>query len=152
MGIEGKVKGRIFLLEDVGVVQRTVYSALEMGGYSVDIHDGEIFMTYEMINKYDFSKGVQSKPSEAIFLNDYKAAILDIDVKGDSRGGITTLKAIRRDERTKDMPIIITTRIGERDLVEQIKKLGGVVKYYLKGQKDFSPIGILQTVDDILGF
>lgn len=137
--LEEKTKGRIFLLEDVGIIQKLVYSCLEGEGYVVDRHDGKEFVTSETAkDEADEKKSILIKPIEAIFAGNYVLAVMDIDIKGDSRGGINLLRAMRMYKKTKQMPVLMTTRFNDEKIVAEVAKYGppkyGKLGYLIKGR------------------
>jgi len=58
--------------------------------------------------------------------------MLDIILPGQS--GFEVLEKIRSDIQMKDIPIIITSNLGQEEDMERVKKLGGVVEYFVKAR------------------
>lgn len=58
--------------------------------------------------------------------------MLDLILPGQS--GFEILEKVRADIRMNKVPIIITSNLGQEEDVERAKKLGGVVKYFVKAR------------------
>ena len=63
-----------------------------------------------------------------------KPDLILLDVMMPKMNGVETLKALKEDERTKKIPVIILTNLGDRkDDVENAKKLGAL-DYLVKSE------------------
>lgn len=58
--------------------------------------------------------------------------MLDLILPGQS--GFEILEKVRSDIRMNKVPIVITSNLGQEEDMERAKKLGGVVKYFVKAK------------------
>jgi len=111
-------KGYIFLLEDDEDLQSIISQALEIHDYIVDVHDGEKIRKSQKSTEEIKEKMV--RPLDAVRKMRYDLAILDINVKGDSQGGLNLLKHLRRYD--KEIPIIMTSKYSyQGNVVDSIE-------------------------------
>ncbi|MDQ6899425.1 MAG: response regulator [Candidatus Dormibacteraeota bacterium] len=104
---------RVLLVEDDEAVAEMYKLKLELDGYLVQvISDGESAV-----------RSAQADPPDLIFL----------DVRLPKMDGFEVLQALRRDERTKHLPVVVLSNYGEEELVERGLKLGAL-EYLIKSQ------------------
>src|SRR5205807_10094715 len=86
---------------------------LELDGYLVEIAtDGEEAVTR-----------ATSDPPDIVFL----------DIRLPKLDGLGVLEALRRDERTRQVPVVILSNYSERELIDRGLKLGAL-EYLIKTQ------------------
>jgi DNA-binding response OmpR family regulator len=119
-------KGKILIIEDDASFRRVYHDMLETAGYNVLIADnGEM--------GWDLAKS--EKPS---------LIILDLVLPG--LHGFEVLKNIRGDSETKDIPVLITTALGEQADIKKGLELGAT-DYMVKGF--FTPREILAKIRSV---
>jgi DNA-binding response OmpR family regulator len=104
---------RVLFIEDDPAVAEMYKLKLELDGYTVTVaKDGE--------------EGLQmasATPPDIIFL----------DTRLPKMDGFAVLERLRSAERTKEIPVIILSNYGERELVDRGLKLGAL-EYLIKSQ------------------
>jgi DNA-binding response OmpR family regulator len=119
-------KGKILIVEDDASFRRVYHDMLETAGYQVLVADnGEM--------GWDLAKS--EKPS---------LIILDLVLPG--LHGFEVLKNIRGDSETKDIPVLITTALGEQADIKKGLELGAT-DYMVKGF--FTPREILGKIRSV---
>ncbi len=104
---------RVLLVEDDESVAEMYKLKLELDGYQVHvISDGESAV-----------RAAQADPPDMIFL----------DVRLPKMDGLEVLQALRQDDRTKHLPVVILSNYGEQELVDRGLKLGAL-EYLIKSQ------------------
>jgi CheY-like chemotaxis protein len=104
---------RVLFVEDDPSVAQMYKLKLELDGYQVEVAaDGETAL-----------KLATQKPPDIIFL----------DIRLPKLDGLAVLEALRADERTKHIPVVILSNYSERELVERGLKLGAL-EYLIKSQ------------------
>ena len=118
---------RVLFVEDDPTVAQMYRLKLELDGYSVDVaSDGE-----QAVSR------ATSDPPDIIFL----------DIRLPKLDGLGVLEALRRHERTRQIPVVILSNYSERELVERGLKLGAL-EYLVKSQT--SPAKVAGGVEDWL--
>ncbi|MEW6408273.1 MAG: response regulator [Patescibacteria group bacterium] len=79
--------------------------------------------------------------------DNFSAVILDLILPG-KIDGFEFLRRVKTDKKTKNIPVIIISNLGERENIERAKKLGA--KDYLV-KTEHSLEGILEKIKKILG-
>ncbi len=116
-------KGKVLIVEDDASFRRVYHDMLETAGYNVFVADnGE--------TGWELAKA--EKPN---------LIMLDLVLPG--LHGLEVLKYIRDDAETKDIPVIITTALGEQDDIRKGIELGAN-DYLVKGF--FTPREILAKI------
>lgn len=104
---------RVLFVEDDPAVAQMYKLKLELDGYQVEIApDGEIAL----------KMATESTPD-----------IIFLDIRLPKLDGLAVLEALRADERTKQVPVVILSNYSERELVERGLKLGAL-EYLIKSQ------------------
>ena len=104
---------KVLFIEDDPAVAEMYKLKLELDGYTVTV-------------ARDVEEGLQmagSSPPDIIFL----------DTRLPKMDGFAVLERLRSAERTKDIPVIILSNYGERELVDRGLKLGAL-EYLIKSQ------------------
>ena len=118
---------RVLFVEDDPTVAQMYRLKLELDGYAVDVAgDGE-----QAVNR------ATSDPPDIIFL----------DIRLPRLDGLGVLEALRRHERTRQIPVVILSNYSERELVERGLKLGAL-EYLVKSQT--TPAKVAGGVEDWL--
>jgi DNA-binding response OmpR family regulator len=104
---------KVLFIEDDPAVAEMYKLKLELDGYSVTVaRDGE-----------EGLRMASQSPPEIIFL----------DTRLPKMDGFAVLERLRSAERTKEIPVIILSNYGERELVDRGLKLGAL-EYLIKSQ------------------
>ncbi len=104
---------RVLFIEDDPTVAQMYKLKLELDGYHVTMaKDGE-----------EGLKSATDDPPDIIFL----------DIRLPKMDGFAVLEGLRGSERTKNIPVVILSNYGERELVERGLKLGAL-EYLIKSQ------------------
>jgi DNA-binding response OmpR family regulator len=104
---------RVLLVEDDPAVSQMYRLKLELDGYTVEVAaDGQ--------EALDMARG---RPPDIIFL----------DIRLPKIDGLGVLAALREDDRTRAVPVVILSNYSERDLVARGLELGALC-YLIKSQ------------------
>jgi CheY-like chemotaxis protein len=104
---------RVLFVEDDPAVAQMYKLKLELDGYSVQVAvDG--VQAVQMATEH---------PPDIIFL----------DIRLPKMDGLGVLEALRRDERTCNVPVVILSNYSERELVDRGLRLGAL-EYLIKSQ------------------
>lgn len=104
---------RVLFIEDDQAVADMYRLKLELDGYSVTVaSDGETGV-----------KLAREHPPDLVFL----------DIRLPKMDGLAVLEALRADNRTRYIPVIILSNHGEEELVERGLRLGAL-EYLIKSQ------------------
>jgi CheY-like chemotaxis protein len=104
---------RVLFVEDDPSVSQMYKLKLELDGYSVDLAgDGEQAVKRATVD-----------PPDIVFL----------DIRLPKLDGIGVLEALRADERTRHLPVVILSNYSERELIDRGLKLGAL-EYLIKSQ------------------
>jgi len=100
---------KILFVEDERALQKTFQDLLKQEGYDV-------------ISALDGEEGLKLLKSE-------KPDLVLLDIILPKRGGLDVLREIKKNEETKEIPVIVLTNLEELKQVEEALKLGA--KTYL---------------------
>jgi CheY-like chemotaxis protein len=104
---------RVLFVEDDPTVAQMYRLKLELDGYRVEVAaDGE-----KALDR------ARSEPPDIIFL----------DIRLPKLDGLSVLEQLRKDDRTRHVPVVILSNYSERELVEKGLKLGAL-EYLIKSQ------------------
>jgi two-component system response regulator RpaA len=104
---------RVLFVEDDPAVAHMYKLKLELDGYAVELaSDGVQAVEMAMGN-----------PPDIIFL----------DIRLPKMDGLGVLEALRNDERTREVPVVILSNYSERELVDRGLRLGAL-EYLIKSQ------------------
>jgi CheY-like chemotaxis protein len=109
----GEEDVRVLFVEDDHAVAQMYKLKLELDGYRVEVA-GDGVRALEMARR---------NPPDIIFL----------DIRLPKMDGLGVLEALRSDERTGKVPVVILSNYSERELVERGLKLGAL-EYLIKSQ------------------
>ena len=103
----------VLFIEDDATVAQMYKLKLELDGYHVDMaKDGEEGLRL----------AIELKPD-----------IIFLDIRLPKMDGLRVLETLRSDDRTREVPVVILSNYGERELVERGLKLGAL-EYLIKSQ------------------
>ena len=104
---------RVLLIEDDQAVAEMYRIKLELDGYAVEIvADGENALRL-----------ATDHPPDIVFL----------DIRLPNMDGLTVLERLRRDDRTKSLPVVILSNFSQAELVQRGLTLGAL-EYLIKSQ------------------
>jgi CheY-like chemotaxis protein len=104
---------RVLLIEDDQAVAEMYKIKLELDGYAVEIvSDGENALRLATDN-----------PPDIVFL----------DIRLPNMDGLTVLEQLRRDDRTRSLPVVILSNFSQAELVQRGLTLGAL-EYLIKSQ------------------
>jgi two-component system, response regulator len=125
-GVTDPDEWRVLIVEDDVSVAQMYRLKLELDGYTVDIAaDGLAAL------------------EKAMTLPD----IIFLDIRLPKKDGFTVLEELRGQESTADIPVIILSNYGEKELVDRGLKLGAM-EFLVKAQT--SPIVLSEGIDEWL--
>ena len=104
---------RVLFVEDDPEVAQMYRLKLELDGYAVEV----------AIDGLQAVQMATGNPPDIIFL----------DIRLPKLDGLAVLEALRADERTKQVPVVILSNYSERELVERGLRLGAL-EYLIKSQ------------------
>ncbi len=104
---------RVLFVEDDPAVAEMYKLKLELDGYAVEVA-GDGLQAVQM---------AMGNPPDLIFL----------DIRLPKMDGLGVLEALRQDERTREVPVVILSNYSERELVERGLRLGAL-DYLVKSQ------------------
>jgi CheY-like chemotaxis protein len=104
---------RVLFVEDDPAVAEMYKLKLELDGYAVEVA-GDGLQAVQM---------AMGNPPDLIFL----------DIRLPKMDGMGVLEALRQDERTREVPVVILSNYSERELVERGLRLGAL-DYLVKSQ------------------
>ena len=90
---------------------------------------------------YEVLKAINSEETYAALSQTPDIILLDILLPGEN--GLSILEHIKKDQKTKTIPIIMLTNFNEPERIEKAKKLGAV-DYLVKSSND--PTSVLEKV------
>jgi DNA-binding response OmpR family regulator len=109
----GRDRIRVLFVEDDPSVAQMYKLKLELDGYDVEVaSDGEMAL-----------ESARQSPPDIVFL----------DIRLPKLDGFSVLEALREDDRTKRVPVVILSNYSERELVDRGVKLGAL-EYLIKSQ------------------
>ncbi len=120
------MSGRILIVEDHPTMRQAMRLVLETEGFAIEeASDGKAAL-----------ESIRADPPDLVFL--------DLNIPGTN--GADVLKSVRADPATSDLPVIVVTATGEEGRAAAMRL--GADEYFTK---PFSPIGLLRTVERVLG-
>jgi DNA-binding response OmpR family regulator len=94
---------------------------------------------YEIETAYDGEEGIRK-------IKELKPDIILLDIRLPLKDGFEVLGETKKDQKTKDIPIILLTNLGQKEDIEKGLKLGAV-DYLIKAQ--FTPQEVVDKVKKI---
>ncbi len=82
------------------------------------------------------------------FLKNNQPILMLLDLMMSDVNGLQVLEAVRRDERIKDIPVIVLSNVGEKQTIERIQQLGAD-DYLIKAH--FVLDEIIERITKVLG-
>ncbi len=97
-----------------------------------DDENVNMFISRLLVKKFKCEVSWAKNGLEALsIIKDFKPEVMFLDITMPVMNGIETLKALRSDNDTKTLPVIMLTAVSEKNIVAEIMKLG-VFDYMLK--------------------
>ena len=128
MAKEKLSKVKILLIEDDSFLASMYVTKLNLEGFEVQVAgDGE--------------KGLEMVQNEL-------PALILLDIILPKMSGFDVLKDLKKDKRTKDMPVILLTNLGQREDVQKGIKLGAK-DYLIKAH--FMPSEVVEKIKKYIG-
>ncbi len=121
-------KQKILIVEDEAILQKALQEIL-------------LQEDYEVVSALDGELGLKMASSEA-------PDIILLDLILPKMDGFEVLKALKKDEKTKKIPIIILTNLGGTEDVQKALVLGAT-NYIVKADHDLSEI--VEKIKGIIG-
>lgn len=104
MDMENKGRGIVLVVEDDSFLRKLLCDKLR--------HEG-----FELFEATDGQKALD-------FLKDNRPILMLLDLMMPGVDGFQVLESVRRDERIKDLPVIVLSNVGEKQMIERIQQLG----------------------------
>lgn len=101
---ENKGRGIVLVVEDDSFLRKLLCDKLR--------HEG-----FELFEATDGQQALD-------FLKDNRPILMLLDLMMPGVDGFQVLEAVRRDERIKDIPVIVLSNVGEKQMIERIQQLG----------------------------
>lgn len=125
---QGQISKTILLVEDDTFLVNMYTSKFENDGYNVlTANDGEKGLELALKNKVD---------------------IIILDLMLPKLSGVEVLTRLRKDEKGKDVPVIVLSNLSKEDESEDLFKLG-VKDYLLKA--NLTPSQLVEKIQEYLG-
>lgn len=96
---------------------------------------------YEVLSGYNGAEGVQ-------MAEEHKPAVILLDIIMPKMDGFVALKKIKKNEVTKDIPVILLTNLGQEEDIRKGKELGAA-DYFIKA--NHTPQEVVDKVKEVLG-
>lgn len=97
-----------------------------------DDENVNMFISRLLVKKFKCEVSWAKNGLEALsIIKDFKPEVIFLDITMPVMNGIETLKALRSDNDTKSLPVIMLTAVSEKNIVAEIMKLG-IFDYMLK--------------------
>ena len=117
---------RLLLIEDEKFISFIYKRQLEIAGFEVDTA-GDGLSGLELVQK-----------------SQYDLVLLDIMMPG--MNGVDVLRAIKNNEKTKNIPVIMITNLAQDEIMNQTLKLGAAA-YWIKA--NMSPTDIVNGINTL---
>lgn len=108
---DNRGRGVVLVVEDDSFLRKLLCEKLR--------HEG-----FELVEAADGKKALE-------FLQGHRPILMLLDLMMPGIDGFQILESVRRDERIKDLPVIVLSNVGEKHIVERIHALG-VDDYLIK--------------------
>lgn len=102
--IENKGRGVILVVEDDSFLRKLLCDKLRYEGF-------------ELFEATDGQKALD-------FLKDNRPILMLLDLMMPGVDGFQVLESVRRNERIKDIPVIVLSNVGEKQMIKRIQQLG----------------------------
>ena len=128
MNMEHKSRGVVLVVEDDSFLRKLLCDKLRHEGF--ELHEA-------------------TNGQEALdFLKNNQPILMLLDLMMPDVNGLQVLEAVRRDERIKDIPVIVLSNVGEKQTIERIQQLGAD-DYLIKAH--FVLDEIIERITKVLG-
>ncbi|MDP3057815.1 MAG: response regulator [bacterium] len=116
----GKIGKVILLIEDDALLVKAYEAKFKKEGLNVWI----------IMNGTEAIKSLEKDPPSLV--------LLDLMLPGAS--GFDVLRAIKNNEKWKNIPVVVLTNLGQNQDIERIKEIGEVKEYIIKANMKISDI------------
>lgn len=96
---------------------------------------------YEVLSAFNGAEGVQVAEEK-------KPAIILLDIIMPKMDGFVALKKMKKNEATKDIPVILLTNLGQEEDIRKGKELGAT-DYFIKA--NHTPQEVVDKVKEVIG-
>jgi len=121
--------GRVLVVDDSSTMRKIVMRSVRQAGFEID----------EFLEAGDGKEGLS-------ILGTNPVQLILSDVNMPNMNGLEFVKAVRANDSTKSIPIVMITTEGSEDMVNQA--IGAGATGYIK--KPFTPEKIKETLDNFL--
>ncbi|MDD3481147.1 MAG: response regulator [Patescibacteria group bacterium] len=119
--------GKILIVEDDRYISKMYQLKLSLEGYTVEVAENG-------------REGVDK-------VKEFMPNIILLDILMPELDGFEVLKIVKGDEKTKNIPVLIMSNLGQEDHVEKGMKLGAV-GYIVKSQ--YTPSKVVEKIKSVL--
>jgi len=120
-------KEKILIIEDDRYINKMYQLKLSLEGYDVQVAE---------------NGRIGSDLAKTFLPN-----VILLDILMPEMDGFETLKVLKDDAKTKDIPVLIMSNLGQEDHIEKGKRLGAI-GYIVKTQ--YTPSKVVETIKDVL--
>jgi len=110
---------KILIVEDEPSIRKVVVEALKQEGFEV--------------------QGAMDAPQAEALLMDFKPDLILLDLVLPGKNGFEFLKEIKESEKTKKIPVIILSNLGDEEEIQQSLKLGAA-DFLIKADYDLGEV------------
>lgn len=96
---------------------------------------------YEVLSAYNGAEGIK-------LAEENQPAIILLDIIMPKMDGFVALKKLKKNEATKDIPVILLTNLGQEEDIRKGKELGAE-DYFIKA--NHTPQEVVDKVKEVLG-
>lgn len=96
---------------------------------------------YEVLSGYNGAEGIQ-------MAEEHQPAIILLDIIMPKMDGFVALKKLKKNEATKDIPVILLTNLGQEEDIRKGKELGAA-DYFIKA--NHTPQEVVDKVKEVIG-
>ncbi len=95
---------------------------------------------YEVLSTYNGAEGIQ-------MADEHQPAVILLDIIMPKMDGFVALKKIKKNEKTKEIPVILLTNLGQEEDIRKGKELGAT-DYFIKA--NHTPQEVVDKVKEVL--
>lgn len=96
---------------------------------------------YEVLSAFNGAEGIQ-------IAEEKKPAIILLDIIMPKMDGFVALKKLKKNDETKDIPVILLTNLGQEEDIRKGKELGAT-DYFIKA--NHTPQEVVEKVKEVIG-
>lgn len=125
--METEKRGKILIIEDDRFISKMYQTKLDLEGYQVDAAENGM-------------QGLEKAKS-------FNPNLILLDLLMPELDGFGVLEALRGDESTKNIPVIVMSNLGQEDHVKKAMALGAKT-YIVKSQ--FTPSNVVEKIKELM--